>query len=776
MRSPIRPLIDWIIRHPLPVLGVSAVGVGLSALAASRVEVDYSVEQFFPTWGEERMIFDEYRAIFPGEDAQVAFFLATPGGLDQDGFRTLRRVSETFHRHDLEEVRWIGSELAADTTTSTADLRATVAAARGRPLLEGVLWNADGTVAVVQGRLPTDMNHDAGRRSLVPSLTEEIEEIDPAHRWVLSGTPVLRAQIPELLEVDQTVLLGGGILLFFVLLFAFFRHVGIVFIALAAVAPAYVVTLAVMALTDHPVTILTSFIPIVILVVGICDTTHILEHWRRARGKGVGPAEAVGETFEGLAVSCFFTSVTTALGFASLAATGIGIVSDFGLFTALAVMTTFLFMVTVLPALLARVRAQPPAPREAAAPARVVVRFARGVLHRRTRWVIPAFAAVGLASLALGSTLQIQTYLVDDLKEDATIMQDLRWVEEAGFGLFQTNLFIRADAADLLEAEMVDWMERFQAEVASESLVLGSYGLPDARRSSPIPLARVADRIPSWMYRPDRDATQVVVTVVDAGSSATLAFLDRMDAYLAANPPPAGTAELTGTVRMAHSFSSHVLRSFGPSILLALALIWGVMSLLFRSVRTGLLAMVPNVFPLVVLSGVMALLGVALKPSTILVFSIAFGIAVDDSIHLMTRFRHLLSQGATDRSALDGALGETGPALVMSTVVVAAGFSLLLLSQFELLYLLGLLTAVTAVSALAADLLIFPALIEAYAHCGGLWSSRLGPGRRWNRSAPASRAMGMVPMSASTRPPLAAESRMGRFTVRRCTPPSERSR
>lgn len=736
MKPPIRPVIDWLTRHPLPVVAVSAVGVCLSALAASRVEVDYSVEQFFPTWGEERTVFDEYREIFPGEDAQVAFFLATPTGLDEEGFRTLQRVSEAFQRHGLDEVRWVGSELAMDTTTSTSDLRATVADARGHPLLDGTLWNADGTVSVVQARLSADMNHDTGRRSLIPSLTEDIEEMGPAHRWVLSGTPVLRAQIPELLEVDQTVLLGGGILLFFVILFAFFRHIGIVLIALAAVAPAYIVTLAVMALADRPVTILTSFIPIVILVVGICDTTHILEHWRRARAAGIGPAEAVGRTFEGLAVSCFFTSVTTALGFASLAATGIAIVSDFGLFTALAVMTTFVFIVTVLPALLARVRTQPPATRGSAAPARVVVRFARRVLDRRSRWVIPAFGAVGVACVALGSSLHIETYLVDDLKDDAAIIQDLRWVEEAGFGLFQTNLFIRADANALLDAEMVDWMERFQAEVSSEPLVLGSYGLPDARTTSPVPLDRVPDRIPSWMYRPDRDAAQVVITVADAGSRATLAFLDRMDGSLAANPPPVGTAELTGTVRMAHSFSSHMLRSFGPSILLALALIWGVMSLLFRSVRTGLLAMVPNVYPLVVLAGVMALLGVALKPSTILVFSIAFGIAVDDSIHLMSRFRHLLSRGEAPRSALDGALEDTGPALVMSTLVVAAGFSLLLFSRFELLYLLGLLTAVTAVSALAADLLIFPALLQRMGFLEGP-----SPSRSWTSTpmkAPAS--------------------------------------
>ena len=125
-----------------------------------------------------------------------------------------------------------------------------------------------------------------------------------------------------------------------------------------------------------------------------------------------------------------------------------------------------------------------------------------------------------------------------------------------------------------------------------------------------------------------------------------------------------------------------------------------------------LLAMIPNVFPLVVLLGVMVLAGVPLKPSTILVFSIAFGIAVDDSIHMMGRFTHLLACGFGRRRAVRGALRDTGPALVMSTLVVTAGFSLLLISRFELLFLVGLLTATTAVTALVADLFLFPALLE----------------------------------------------------------------
>ncbi len=681
------------------VVALASLVLAGAAITSSGLEIDYSVEQFFPTWGEERALFDEYRAIFPREDAQVAFFLETPSGLDEASSRTLDAVAGAFQDVGLTDVWWAGR--AGDDA-----------------IFRRFLWNDERTVHAVQGILPPERNDDENRRRVADLLESRIASLGIDERWSLSGTPMLRAQVPKLLEVDQNLLLGGGVLLFFVVLYAFVGHAGRVLLALAAVLPAYLVTLALMAALGKPVTIMTSFIPIVILVVGVCDSTHLLSHWMRHRAAGLAPVHAATLTFAELASSCFFTSVTTALGFLSLVATGIGVVSDFGVFTAFAVMTTFAFTLTLLPALLAfgregRVHAPPAlAPRLV----RPIVRGARSLARERSATPVFAFGALAAVCLAAGSRIPIDTYLVDDLKEDTRILRDLRWIEASGFGLFQTNVFVRGDGPRLLDAEMLAWMERTQRALENEAIVTATL--------SPADLVRVASghateqdasdlqAMLGSLLRPDHGAAQIVVSVEDAGSLRTLPFLERVDSVLDADPPPHGSADVTGTVLMAHTFSSHVLRSFAPSIALSLVMIWLVMSGLFGSLRLGLVAMVPNLFPLVALAGVMAWLGVPLKPSSILVFSIAFGIAVDDSIHLMGRFRHLLRRGHGRERAIRGALRDTGPALVMSTVVVGGGFSLLLLSRFELLHLVGLLTATAAVAALAADLYLFPALLR----------------------------------------------------------------
>lgn len=709
----------WVTTHRARVLAIALVVVAVASWLARGLAVDYSVEQFFPTWGPERAVFDEYRTVFEGEDAQVVLFVETPGGLDTASYRTLAEVARAFEAVGLEDVRWAGDipqiARAADDGRALDVVGRALAA---DPLLNRFLWSPGRSVHTVQALLPPELNDDADRRRIAARLTADIKRIAPATRWALSGTPMIRAQVPELLAFDQTVLLGGGILLFFVVLFLFFGHAGLVLLSLAAVLPAYGVTLASMAVSGRSITVLTSFIPIVILVVGVCDSTHLLAHWRAHRLAGARASDAARVTFAELATSCFFTSLTTALGFLSLAATGIDVIADFGVFTALAVMVTFGFTISLLPALLSfgrggSLRAR--RPRAMGLLVEPVVRAARRAGTLGSAGPIVAFGAVAVVCVIAGSRVVIDAHLVDDLKDDTRIMRDLRWVEGSGFGLFQTNVFVRADAARLTDPAMIAWMERLQRALETEAIVVSTVGLPDVARAATGDggAAPAASELARGLYRPEYDAAQVVVVVRDAGSRETLPFLRRVDERLRAEPPPFGSADVTGTVRMAHTFSHHVLRSFAPSIGLALLLIGLVMTFLFRSIRLGLLALVPNVFPLVVLPGVMAALGVALKPSSILVFSIAFGIAVDDSIHLMGRYTHLLRRGVPKRSAIRRALRDTGPALVMSTVVVSAGFALLLVSRFELLYLVGLLTAITAVAALSADLVLFPALLRA---------------------------------------------------------------
>ncbi len=487
---------------------------------------------------------------------------------------------------------------------------------------------------------------------------------------------------------------------------------------------------------------LTGFIPIIVLVVGGSDIVHLLTRYRGLRASGGDNAGAIVASFAELATPCFYTSLTTAIGFLSLVGTRIGIVIDFGVFTALAIFLTYAFSMTLLPVLLTLYRRERLDSRglEARWISRVVGRAA--ALALRPSWKLTiGFALTGLVGLGLALSLRVDSYLIDDLKKSAAVRRDLIWVEENGFGIYQVVLFLRqTDERPLHHPDALRWIADFQRFVGSEPVVVNSFGLPDllrplrraatdgARDEATLPasleeasqlifLAELGDAaVFEDVYRELEGEAQVIVSVRDAGSRLMLPFLARVDRYLDEHPLPVGVAYSTGTVKLIQNYSAQVLKNFGPSLLIAVLLICGVMSFMFRSLRQGLVGLVPNFFPLLTLLAVMKLAGFALKPSTILVCSIAFGLAVDSTIHVLGRFRQVIGAGWSLRTALERSVRDTGPAIVMTTVVVSAGFSLLMASRFEVLFLVGLMTVVSAVAAVAADLYLFPALIAAAWH------------------------------------------------------------
>ena len=205
---------------------------------------------------------------------------------------------------------------------------------------------------------------------------------------------------------------------------------------------------------------------------------------------------------------------------------------------------------------------------------------------------------------------------------------------------------------------------------------------------------------------------QVIVLVKDEGSLVLSPLMARVEHRLETHPPPASQAKATGTVKLTTILWDRLVSSFLPGIAFSIFLVWIALSWMFRSIRLGLLAVVPNLVPLILLLGLMGLGGFDLKPSTILVFAIAFGIVADDTIHFLGALERNLRSSDQVRVVLSRTIREVGPALILVTVVVVAGFSALTASRFQALFLIGFLTASAAVLALVADLIVFPALLR----------------------------------------------------------------
>jgi uncharacterized protein len=745
----------WLVDHRLWVLGLAALVLAVSVVGAGRLQTEFEVEQFFPVWDPARQIHAEYKESFPKEDTTLSVFYATEGALSAEEFRELEAIADLLEEVGLLDVSWVGNVDVAESVEFDGEptlviepivdpydfeesaLQRGLVRHRANRLYAHHVWNEELTVFVVHGRIPAKQNDADGRARIYAEVARGLEALElDEERVVMSGVPVVRAQAVELINADTPGYLGLAILLISLILYLFLRSLGQVLLNLAAALPACLVMLGLMGALDVPITMLSSFIPIIILVVGVCDTTHLLVHYRHARKEGRENRDAIVTSFSELLVPCALTSLTTAVGFFSLVATRIEIVVQFGLFAGIAVLLTFAFSMTLFPVLLSFVRR--PDVRE------VRVRAVEWVLERAERTARRPSRAVAVAAMLLvalsvagASRLSPNGYLFDDIKDSHPIIQDVRWVEAQGFGVAEINVWLRAEDGDPLHApETLRWMEELQQLVDADPLVVRSLSLadflkvirrgifeddpaaevlPDSRDEAAQLLFLASMNQPDFVedvYLESQGEAQVILFVRDAGTRAFQPLLDRIESHIAAHPPPGATADVTGTVQLFGRVFEDIVGSFGMSLLIAGVAIFIVLSLMLRSIKLGLVSLVPNAIPLLAMVAVLGVGGWDLKPSTLLVFATGFTIAVDDTIHMIGYIRHLLRSGVGLDEALQRGIRLSGRAIVVTTLVVGAGFVAMTVSQFELLALVGIMTAVAAVFAVVADLFIYPQLLR----------------------------------------------------------------
>ncbi|HJL05135.1 MAG TPA: MMPL family transporter [Polyangiaceae bacterium LLY-WYZ-15_(1-7)] len=750
-----------------------ALVLGLAGAFASQVRPNYDAKGFLPSFDARRQSFEAHAAAFPESDRQVSVFLgastdantdantARDGRTAHDGrseraaaHATLAEVAALLRDEGLLDVRWAGNVDVAEADPDDPfavrvhplgeDGLGALDAWREDPLLAGRLFDRGLETFAVHATLPPERDTPEGQLALTHALEARLAPLRAAgHDLRLAGLPVLKARGFELVQGDSARFLGLGVLFVALLLGLALRRLRDVFVVLAGLLPAYVTTLGVMGATGTPISALTSFIPLLVLVVGVCDALHLIVHVREKRAAGLPRREAIARAFAELFESALFTSLTTALGFLSLVVSGVAIVVELALFTSLAVALGFVFTVTLLPLLLDLGRERP-APEDGPLEAALdrIVDGARRFARRPHPLALAGAFLLAAACVAGATGLRANGTMIDDVDPAHPLMRDLGWLEARGFGVHGLPIWIRGASEDeLKDPAMLAWMDetagwlRRQEPVRSaiaptdfirqaKRALTGDASLPATREEAAQLLLLVEMADDGFMDEvlrrtPDTTHAQLVAQVSDLGSARMAPFFDALEARLAAHPPPHGEAIATGTLRLAHVALADIVGGFGGSLALAALLIVLLMAWRFRSLAQGLVALVPNALPLVALLGVMRLGGFDVKPSTLLVFSVAFGVAVDDTIHLLGRVSALLREGRSVDEAIDAGLRTTGRALLLTSVVLGGGFAVLLASDFQFLFLVGLMTAVAVVVALLADLLVYPALLR--------WSLRRSP-------------------------------------------------
>lgn len=738
------------------VLALWCVSIAVCVPFIARVQRDFSVEAYFPKDDPARAAYERFAAVFPGEDATVAAFVDVDGAVSVDDVAVATAVAAQFTAAGLTEVRHLGNvtvTVASGQSVGVGRLvpdgadDATIAAAATRaaadPLLRGILISADQRMLAVLGVAVDDS--EAARAALDDRLTAALTALPEGARVHLSGLPILRARYLKLLALDQAIYVGVAVLLCFGLLYAFYRSVRATFAVLLAVVPAYAVVLAGLGVLSRPLTALTSVVPVILLVVGLSDSTHLLVESRRRMFGGATRRDALASTFAELAIPCLATAVTTAIGFFALVATGIDIVVDFGVVAGLGILVMWAANMVFVPALLAffpdRAAKQGVGERARFKDAVDIALVASRMYPKRI--VAGAAVLTVLAAIAL-PLLHVNTRMIDE-RDDHALVKDIRAAEAHGFGLFQVNVFLEMQPGhSASERPVRAWMAGLEAALPTllppsklvPPTILGGVSLFDhvehgfvAAFPGESSLSATGELFESGIaealaagaehtravFDPKSGHGQVIVFVRDQGSAHQARVLQALSAYVSAHPPPSSTASVTGTVVLAQGTFDRLVSGFLRSLAWATGLIFVVLLLQFRSLRFAMLGLVPNALPLLWVVGVVAALGLPLSPTLVLAISIATGLVVDDTIHLHTRIRGLRGEGASWRVATDRALRERGPAVLQTATVITGAFAALTLSQFAATFVMGVLLALSMAVGVGVELLVFPAVVHLFA-------------------------------------------------------------
>ena len=758
-------LARFILRYRLYLL--IAVGVVTAFFAAQipRLELSYDFTQAVPSNDPDLLFLKNFKQEF-GEDGNVLVI----GVQDSALYTPLQFRRYLYMSQEMQKVRGVQNVLSlpllsrlerndslrifqpvpifSEIPEEQAQLDSLLQVALDQQIYSRQLFNpANGATLMI---LTVDMKVIASKDrqrliddiQMVTGMFQEKTGIQVHH----AGVPFVRAVMSGKVQQELKLFLLLSVLVTALILFIFFRSVKAVVFSLVVIMVMIIWSLGTIVLFGFKITLLTGLIPPIIVVIGIPNCIYLLNKYHQEYVKTGDQQLALSHIIRRIGFVTLITNFTTAIGFLVLITTGIAVLQEFGIVAGLNILATFVVSLILIPAIFSYL--PPPSPRhlrhlESRRLDRILTTF--DVLVHRHRYRIMAVTALILGISIIG-VMQIQSnsFMVDDIPEDSVIKQDLAFFERNFGGVMPLELVIDTGKPrgmmNLNTLRQVDSLQQFLAaqpeltppisiisflKASRQAFYKGNpafYELPGSRER--------AFLLPYLQNNPDvrrlsaafMDSTgqkiRISLKIADIGSQrmnnmVTQVIQPEVDRLF---PKDSGIdVTISGTTLLFIKGNKFLIHNLRTSLLFAIIIIAIIMALLFRNGRMILISLIPNMVPLVVTAGLMGYFGVPLKPSTALIFSIAFGISVDDSIHFLAKYRQeLINHKFFVAKAISVSLRETGSSMIYTSIVLFFGFVIFAFSEFGGTVALGMLTSTTLLLAMFTNLLLLPALLLAF--------------------------------------------------------------
>ena len=738
------------------VASLVAVATAFAVVGLGRVDFDEEPRNFVHHDARDKALLDELFRDFGADDTDV---LAAVEGLSPRDPETVRVVLGLIERlRDEDEVLSVSSPFDARRVGrplvplfprtpehfTPERLAGAFAAARAHPALVGQLVSRDGSVFLIAIRLRETSGGIAETRRQVERLRTMVA--DATHGTpisvTLAGHPPLRVDVIDAVRREfYRSILFAGVMTLGVAVVAF-RSLQGVTTALAGPTIGLVWTLGWMGWTGQRINGLNTILPSLVFVLAFSDSTHLIVAYRAARALGLGPPDAVSRALLDVGSACVLMVLTTAVGFGALGVAQIPGVRQFGIAGAVGTILGLVAVLTVMPTLAILgfrgrdgvAHAEPGAAgsRDAAGP------DATGPTLLLQRWALSCLARPWLCvwvSVAVTAGLLVVALRLES---------DVRWLEMLPPGSPTIVVTTRCDeklGGSLLASVIVEWPEPLSLESPEVLDVLARVG--DELEASPVlanafsvrqllaalatdgdtdatafrRLRRVPDGQLHRLVRESLRRAVVTAHVPDIGAARLLPEFDEVTRRLAALEAdhPGFRIRLTGSAVTAARAVYQIIEDTRTSLFTSAVIILLMTVIAFRSLRYGLLCVLPNLFPLLATAAALVLVGEPLRLASAVTFSIALGLADDSAIHFVSAFLRGRRDGLSTREAVGSVLSTSGRAMVIAALTLVAGMTPLLVCQLPPLRTFAALSIFAILAALVADFFILPSVLVCFA-------------------------------------------------------------
>lgn len=602
-------------------------------------------------------------------------------------------------------------------------------------LLRGDLVSADGTVAAIIVFFD-EARVDEVRAEVLARIRDIVaEDLPDDFAAYYNGSLEITETYNRVTLENQFRLSPPIFALTILALYVMFRSWRRTLVAMVAVLVSLVWTLGLYDLFGFSYNVLSSVIVPLVMVLAVADDIHVIQHYVEARRRA-DAEQAFKKTIAHLFAPILGATATTALGMASLATSDVVAVREFGLGAAIGVSADFFISVTLLPTMLGWLKPEPHvAPQEEwfKGPMVAVSRFS----VRRAPIVLSVAAAAAVWAVAGLTQVRVETNHIAFFADSHPLTQAARVIDEKLAGIYTFQILLEGPPESLRDPDVLrrmgrledqlrnleyvrkvtglyDYVKRVHQELGDGS---GEAGIPDdpALVAQELFVFTLSDRGRvelDQMVTSDFSLAQI--TVKQAAMSSDLLFDQIGQAERMATEAFAGTpvrATVTGSGRLFATLDHYLVASQITSFTTAFVTVFSVIFLVFRSWRFGLLAIVPNLFPVLAVFGVMGWFDISLNVATVMLASVALGVVDDDTVHFISRYRRETAQGRSAAEAIETATAYEGRAALTATIINSCAFSMLAFSAYRPTAWFGGLLALTMVVAFLAEVFILPATI-----------------------------------------------------------------